>query len=91
MFPLGTRQAPEKGAVTMEKLTEEGMAYIVARLIQNANEAVREYREERTDLFKDGRAVAYYEMLSILQSELDARQQDLRRFGLDVDLVKEFL
>ena len=50
----------------MEKLTEEGMAYIVARLIQNANEAVREYREERTDLFKDGRAVAYYEMLSIL-------------------------
>lgn len=75
----------------MEKLTEEGMAYIVARLIQNANEAVREYREERTDLFKDGRAVAYYEMLSILQSELDAHQQDLRRFGLDVDLVKEFL
>ena len=66
MFPLGTRQTPEKGAVTMEKLTEEGMAYIVARLIQNANEAVREYREERTDLFKDGRAVAYYEMLSIL-------------------------
>ena len=33
-----------------------------------------------------GRKVAYYEMLDILKTELDIRDQDLKEFGLDIDL-----
>ena len=69
-----------------EKLTSESIKYIIARLIDNANDAVGESRKDRNNLFNKGRQLAYYEMLDILKSELSIRDQDLKEFGLDIDL-----
>ena len=67
-------------------LSKEGMKYLIARLLKNANEAAEESEKERDNDFAAGRRVAYYEMLSILQTELDIMDQDLKEFGLNIDL-----
>lgn len=59
---------------------------MISRLLDNANEAVAESNENKDDQFAAGRRLAYYEMLSILKSELEVRDQDLKEFGLDIDL-----
>lgn len=69
-----------------DTLTREGLKYVIARLLENANEAVEESKADREDMFAAGRRLAYYEMLDILKTELDVRDQDLKEFGLDIDL-----
>lgn len=69
----------------------EEMKYIISRIIENANEALSESRENASDKFADGRTLAYYEVLDVIKNELDAHGHDLKEFGLDVDLEKEFL
>lgn len=73
----------------IDVLTKEGIKYIIARLLENANEAVEESEENRNDPYSAGRRVAYYEMLDILKTELDVRDQDLKEFGLDIDLINK--
>ena len=70
-------------------LSEEALKYIIGRLIDNANDAVEESRKDRSNMFSQGRRLAYYEMLDILKSELDVRDQDLKELGLDIDLEHE--
>lgn len=70
----------------MKPLSEAALKYIVARLIDNANEALQESKEAPADSFKAGRRLAYYEMLDILQAELDAHDADLKEYGLDFDV-----
>lgn len=41
---------------------------------------------ENGDCFNDGRALAYYEMLDIIQHELEANDEDLEEFGLETDV-----
>lgn len=67
-------------------LTEDGIKYIVARLLENANEAVEESNADKDNLLAAGRRVAYYEMLDILKTELDVRDQDLQELGLNINL-----
>lgn len=67
-------------------MSNEAMKYIIARLVENANEAVTESEQNKDDMFKSGRRLAYYEMLDILKSEIDARDMDLKEFGLDIDV-----
>lgn len=67
-------------------LSEEALKYIIGRLVDNANDAVEESEKDRSDMFSQGRRLAYYEMLDILKSELDVRDQDLKELGLDIDL-----
>lgn len=67
-------------------LGEEALKYIIGRLVDNANDAVEESKKGRSNMFSQGRRLAYYEMLDILKSELDVREQDLKEFGLDIDL-----
>lgn len=69
-----------------EALTKEGIKYMIARLLENANEAAEESRKDKDDPYCAGRKVAYYEMLDIMRTELDVRDQDLKEFGLDIDL-----
>lgn len=71
-----------------ELLTKDGIKYIIARLIENANEAVKESTDNKDDEFAAGRKLAYYEMLDILKSELSIRDQDLKELGIDLDLEK---
>lgn len=76
-----------KGVFMMEQqLSDETMKYIIARLVVNANEAITESEADKEDLFKSGRRLAYYEMLDILKSEIDARGLDLKEFGLAIDV-----
>lgn len=70
----------------MNNLSETTLKYIVARLIDNANEALQESKEAPSDLFKAGRRLAYYEMLDVLQAELDAHDADLKEYGLNFDV-----
>ena len=67
-------------------LTKEGIKFLIARLLDNANEAVEESNKNKGDQFAAGRRLAYYEMLDILKNELDVRDQDLEEFGLDINL-----
>ena len=69
----------------------EEMKYIISRIIENANDALSGARSNSSDKFADGRSLAYYEVLDIVKSELDAHGYDLKEFGLDVNLEKEFL
>lgn len=73
-----------------EILTKESIKYIIVRLLENANQAVEEYQRDKKNLLIAGRKLAYYEMLDILQTELDVRDQDLKEFGLDINLVKKY-
>lgn len=72
-------------------LTADSLRYIISRLIENANESIRESRESQGDLFKSGRSEAYYEMLDTLKSELDARDEDLAQYGLNLNLESRYI
>ena len=74
-----------------EKLTKEGIKYIIGRLLKNAQESIGEWDKDKSNLFYDGKALAYYEMLDIIKAELDIREQDLKEFGLDVNLEENCL
>jgi len=60
----------------------DGISYIVGRIVERAREAVEESKDDREDGFKDGRALAYYEVLDILRTELSVREISLDKIGL---------
>lgn len=72
-------------------MSEDTIKFLIARLLESAKETVRESEGKAGDAFYDGKKLAYYEMLDILQSELEAHGESLSDFGLDVDLLKNFL
>lgn len=75
------------GVIMMtDALTREGIKFLIARLLENANEAVEESKNNKDDQFAAGRRLAYYEMLDILKTELDIKEQDLKDLGIDVNL-----
>ena len=74
-----------------DKVSIEGIAYIVERIVERAREAAKESKEDREDSFKDGRALAYYEVLDILRTELSVREISLEEIGLDFDLERELI
>ena len=74
-----------------DKISIEGIAYIVERIVERAREAAVESRGDRKDSFKDGRALAYYEVLDILRTELSVREISLEKIGLSFDLERELL
>lgn len=55
--------------MTDKNLDEETLKYIIARLVERADEAMREYINDKDNDFKNGRSLAYYEMLDILRTE----------------------
>lgn len=70
-------------------MTDSEVKFIVSRVIDNANEAKKEEAENAD--FHEGRMFAYYEILDTIKNELLTREQDLKEFGLDIDLEKTFL
>ena len=73
---------PGANANGVKELVLAGML-MAARDIHGGIEWVKENKD---DAYCAGRKVAYYEMLDILKTELDIRDQDLKEFGLDIDL-----
>jgi len=75
----------------MNKLSEEAIKYIISRVIDNANDTVEESKQNKGDDFYKGKKMAYYEVLDTIKNELEAREMDLKEFGLDINLEKEYL
>lgn len=71
-------------------MTEETIKHIIARVIDNANDALEEERKNKNDAFYKGKKLAYYEILDTIKNDLDIDDQDLKAFGLDVNLEKIF-
>lgn len=67
-------------------MNEETIKYIIDRVIANAND---EDMKKDNDFVK-GKKMAYYEILDTIKNELIANDQDLKEFGLDIDLEKKF-
>lgn len=72
-------------------MSESEIKYIIARVIDNANDARDESKEDPDDEFYKGKKLAYYEILDTIKSELKARGQDLKEYGLDVNLERQYL
>ena len=73
-----------------ESLTPAAIKFMISRMLRNADDAFKEARENKQSDFYKGRRFAYYEMLDTIKSELMAHDQDLKEFGLDVNLEKMF-
>ena len=71
-------------------MTEETIKHIIARVIDNANDALEEERKNKNDAFYKGKKLAYYEILDTIKNDLDIDDQDFKAFGLDVNLEKMF-
>lgn len=72
-------------------MTESELQYIIARILENAVEAANEARATPEDEFARGRRLAYYEVLDTVKNELSCRVDDLKAFGLHLDLEKLLL
>ncbi len=72
----------------MGNLTQDAMKYMIGRLLDNANDALAEAEENKGDPFYSGKSFAYYEMLDTLKNDLDIYEEDLKEYGLDIDLDK---
>lgn len=72
-------------------MTDEHIKYIISRVIDNAADALKEAKADKDDDFYKGKKMAYYEILDTIKNELDADGQDLKEFGLDINLEKEYL
>ena len=70
----------------MNDLTAERLQYIIARVIDNANDAVKESKEDPKNDFINGKKLAYYEVLDTIKNELYVSEQDMKEFGLDFPL-----
>ena len=46
--------------------------------------------KNKNDAFYKGKKLAYYEILDTIKNDLDIDDQDLKAFGLDVNLEKLF-
>lgn len=75
----------------MNELSVDSLSYILSRVLVNAKEATQETRSDRRDIFAAGRAEAYYEVLSILKAELDVRDFNLEKLGLQFNLEEDLL
>ncbi len=72
-------------------MNESEIKYIIARVIDNANDALDEAKENPDDEFYKGKRLAYYEILDTIKGELKARGKDLKEYGLDVNLERKYL
>lgn len=75
----------------MNNLSPDSLKFIISRVLENADDALEEQKNNKGSEFYDGKTLAYYEVLDTIKNELQARDQDLKEFGLDIDLEKKML
>ena len=66
----------------MRSLTNSEYEYIIRRIVVNAMNAINESADKKNE-YTSGYKVANYEILDIVKSELEARDADVKGFGLD--------
>lgn len=72
-------------------MSGEIIKYIIAKVIDYANEAREEANQNVDDDFYKGRKFAYYEILDSIKNEIEVRGYDVKEFGLGANLEKEYL
>lgn len=75
----------------MNNITEEGIKYIIARLLDNAKDTMAEYKENKNDDFLQGKRLAYFEVIDTIKNELIVRDADLSEFGLSENSEQMFM
>ena len=65
--------------------------HIVERLLRNADDALKEFDQNKDDEFYQGRRLAYWEVLDTLKSELMVADYDLKASGLDIDVDAKYM
>ena len=75
----------------MNILTDYGFQFIVERIIKNAYESLNDARENPGSDYHGGHIIAHYEILDIIKTELEVRGENLKDYGLDVNLEEVFL
>ncbi len=72
-------------------MTDYGFEFIVERIIKNAYESLNGAKENPNDEYQTGHIIAHYEILDIIKTELEVRGENLKDYGLDMDLEGIFL
>ncbi|WP_407389088.1 hypothetical protein [Allisonella histaminiformans] len=70
----------------MKKMSESALQYILSRMLDNANDTMKELKNNPKDLFYQGKQLAYYEMIDTIKNELEAHNQDLKK-SMDWTLI----
>lgn len=72
-------------------LSDSEIKFIIARIIDNANHNLDECNEDKEDSFFWGKKHAYYEVLDTIKNQLIIYEQDLKEFGLDINLDSKYI
>ena len=64
------------------------MTYLIGRLMTSAKDASQELKNDRADLFAQGRNLAYYEMLDMIKSGLDMYDISPQDYGIEEPIEK---
>lgn len=65
----------------MKKMSEAALQYILARLLDNANDTMKELKNNPKDLFYQGKQLAYYEMIDTIKTSLKLIIKTLKNMG----------
>lgn len=72
-------------------MTSAVAQFIVERILDYAQDAIDDAKKNKNDEFYNGKKAAYYEVLNMLKNELDAHDENLKEYGLNVNLEKSLL
>ncbi|TDP59839.1 transposase [Aminicella lysinilytica] len=71
-----------------KSISDNTITYIISRILENAESALNDSKQDSKNEFKLGRREAYYEVLDTLKSELSITDADLKNLGIDIDIEK---
>ncbi len=66
-----------------EVLSGAAIKYIIALILDNANDAMKDAAENPNEEFYQGRKFAYEKIIEIIQNELEANDMELKEFYLE--------
>ena len=72
-------------------MEDQVLNVIIARLLEDADEAVKELHEQPRDSYYQGVESAYYMVLDTIKNTLIREDCDPTDFVLDIDLDKRYL
>lgn len=69
-----------------QELVDDALKAAMQSILEQALRAVAEARQNPQDAFKDGRALAYYEVLDTVKNQLEIYELNANDFGLGMNL-----
>lgn len=69
-----------------QELADAALKAAVRCILEQALRAVSEARQNPNDTYKDGRSLAYYEVLDTIKNQLEIYDLDADVFGLGINL-----